>query len=552
MTDLDLRLREELDVLFPEPRLAPRWEDVVARARPPLRRQPLVLAFAAAVVVLASAAAVTAALGGFDTWLSGKPGEPAPKEEQQRFEAANGRTWAAFPKSTELRELIQTKVDGRSYVLFGFRSGRTLCLKLKAVTLGHSTAPACVPVSTVVHTTGPIVPVVTDSGFDDRHAHPSAQFSFGIAADGVSRVAVQATDGTQQATVGGNAYLFVENEPNTGNRVLAVRSRGANGKRTTIDLEPVFGYAIDTAASARPARGPSRVQVRIRHPQVGWVVRGEKRGVSIGGVPYVKPDPYSDVAVGLAGAYCLYVMQGKGVAHGCSDRDGFFSRTPMNVMMSGGGGQTASVIAGAVADGIVRVVAFGADGQRVAVPLRDNLFALRLGTSEFPARIVGFDRRGRVAAVETIPFVLRTPLPPNALRDLHPVLRVTGPNGAKATLRVGSVVQGLRCWRVDFTKGESRIGCTQTIPTGPWITVDLVQPTARDLFVIGHVRAPVERVRLRFADGTSVTTLPTHGLFLLAIPRAHLSTQRQLAFALGLRDDGSVHQRQGVLFKLPR
>ena len=38
MTDLDVRLREELDVLFPESRLAPRWEDVLTRARPPLRR----------------------------------------------------------------------------------------------------------------------------------------------------------------------------------------------------------------------------------------------------------------------------------------------------------------------------------------------------------------------------------------------------------------------------------------------------------------------------------------------------------------------------------
>jgi hypothetical protein len=82
--------------------------------------------------------------------------------------------------------------------------------------------------------------------------------------------------------------------------------------------------------------------------------------------------------------------------------------------------------------------------------------------------------------------------------------------------------------------------------------VDLVQPTRHDLFVIGHVRAPVERVRFRFSDATSVSTRPTHGLFVLAIPRAHLSLKRQLAFALGLRHDGSVHQRQGVLFKLPR
>jgi hypothetical protein len=41
-------------------------------------------------------------------------------------------------------------------------------------------------------------------------------------------------------------------------------------------------------------------------------------------------------------------------------------------------------------------------------------------------------------------------------------------------------------------------------------------------------------------------------LFVLAIPRTHLSAKRQPAYFLGLREDGSVHQRQGVLFKLPR
>jgi hypothetical protein len=565
MTDLDLRLWDKLDALFPVPRRAAAWEDVLARARPPLLRRPLVLALAATALVLGSAAAVTAALGGFDAWLSGTPGEPASHEEQARFRATNGRTWGAFPRSTRLRELIRTNVGGRTYVLFGFRSGSTLCLKLKAVSLGHSTSPACVPVSTVVHAMAPIVPVVTESGFDDRHAHPSAQFSFGIAADGVSRVDVRTTDGAYRAAVGGNAYLFVANEPNTGSRVLAVSTRRADRNRTTIDLAPMFGDAISAAATPRPARGPARVQVKIRRPQIGWAVRGEKRGFSVDrlNLPlndrglvddarFVKPDPYSDIVVGLAGTYCLAVVQGKSVGRGCSDRQDFFSRTPMNVMASGGGGVTATAIAGAVADGVVRVVAFGADGQRVAVPLRDNLFALRLATSDFPVRIVGYDRDGRVAAVETVPSLLRTPLPPQALRHLRAVLRVTGPTGATATLRVGPVARGLRCWRVDFTSAESRTGCTQTIATGPWTTAYLVQPAGHDLFVIGHVRAPVERVRLRFADGSSISARPTHGLFLLAIPRAHLSPHRQLAFALGLRRDGSVVQRQGVLFKLPR
>src|SRR5207244_3086383 len=86
-------------------------------------------------------ATLNAALGGFDAWLSGKPGKPAPRAEQQLFDAANGRTWAAFPKGTKLRELIRTTVGGKTYVLFGFRSGKSICLRLRAMSLGHTAEP---------------------------------------------------------------------------------------------------------------------------------------------------------------------------------------------------------------------------------------------------------------------------------------------------------------------------------------------------------------------------------------------------------------------------
>jgi hypothetical protein len=566
MTDLDLRLRDELGKLFPEPRRAPAWEDVVARARPPLRRRPLVLALAAAAVVLATAAAVTVALGGFDAWLSGKPGRPASEEEQARFAAANGRSWAAFPKSTQLRELIRTEVGGKTYVLFGFRSGSTLCLKLKAVSLGHSTSPVCTPASTLTHAAAPIVLVNSDSGFDDKHAHPSAEFSFGIVADGVSQVDVDAVDGRHRAVLGGNAYLFVENEPNTGNRVLGVSARGPSGNRTSISLGTTFGDLWSAGGQPRRPRGPARAQVHIPHPAIGWNVRGEKRGFSADRLDlnptaltrltdaarFVKPDPYSDIVVGLNGTYCLLLVQGRDFGESCTPGAAFFSRGPIQVLWSGGGGSTSATIAGAAADGIRRVVVFGADGQRVAAPLRENLFALRLANDQLPARVVGYDGHGRVAGVETLSFGLRGPMPAKALRDLRVLRRIRGPNGTTAALRAGRAVHALRCWRVDFSTGQSPSGCIGTIPTGPWISARLVQPAGRDLFVIGHVRDPVIRVRLRFADGEAITTRPVKGLFVLAIPRTHLNPKRQVAFALGLDDRGAVKQRQGVLFKTPR
>ncbi len=224
MNEFSSHVFDQLDAYTPELDRWPDWGDVVRRAQKQRRTRRLVLAVAAALTLFGSAAAVTAALGGFDRWLSGEPGKPAPLAEQQKFEAANGRSWAAFPKGTKLRELIRTDVAGKTYVLFGFRSGDTLYLKLKAVSLGHSTEASCTPKATLAHTSAPIVVVNREWGFDTRHAHESAQVSFGIVSDGVTRVDVAATDGSHRAVIGGNAYLFVENEPNTGNRVFHARS----------------------------------------------------------------------------------------------------------------------------------------------------------------------------------------------------------------------------------------------------------------------------------------------------------------------------------------
>ena len=412
MSDVDLPVRSALDALVPQPRRSPDWGDVLRRTEPRLWRRPLVLALAGALIVLGTAAGVTAALGGFDSWLSGKPGKPAPAAEQQRFEAANGRAWAAFPRDTKLRELIRTTVEGKTYVLFGFRSGHTLCLKLRAISLGHSTDPACTPESTVAHSTSPIVVVNSDFGFQDRRARESAEFSFGIAADGVSQVEVRAVDGLHKAVIGGNAYLWVENEPNTGNRVLALTAHTANGSRMTISLGTTFGDLFPLGRSGRRPRGPGRVEAPIAHPTIGWAARGEKRGFSRDRLDlnsyarthfvtptarFVKPDPLGDTVVGLDGTHRLFVVQGRGAAGGS------LSNRALNVITSGGGGVQSATVAGAAADGIVRLTIFDADGQRFAVPLRDNLFATRVAETQFPLRRARTRCRSRDTSIRPWP-----------------------------------------------------------------------------------------------------------------------------------------------------
>src|SRR5205807_9636218 len=116
--------------------------------------------------------------------------------------------------------------------------------------------------------------------------------------------------------------------------------------------------------------------------------------------------------------------------------------------------------------------------------------------------------------------------PPEALRHMRLILTVHAPNGAVGRIRAGRLVQHLRCWRARFSTGQAQSGCLYVFPTGPWTSVESVQPAGRDIFILGHVRAPVVRVRLRFSNGDSVGAKPVDGLFMFAVPRAHLSRTR--------------------------
>jgi hypothetical protein len=549
MIDVEPLIVKELDrlVALPSGNRAD-WNDVARRAgvRPVARRR-LVLALAAAFTVVAAAAALATGLGGFDRWLSGTPGKPAPASEQRRFEAANGRSWASFPRDTRLRELIRTRVDGRSYVLYGFRSGNSLCLRLDGSS-PRERARECAPASTLTRISSPVLVVVADRTFYDRANRPSAEVSFGIAADGVGRVDVDATDGRHRAFLGGNAYLFVENEPNTGNRVLRISSVGSTGRRSSVAF--VGPRWPSAPVTGRRARGPTKLEARIAQPRIGWHLRGERRGGPRG---LVKPDPLSDTLVGLSGEYCLLtVTSGANEARACSAGRSFFGRGPMNVLMTGTGSEFIGVH-GAAADGVRRVTIFLADGTRQSTAMRHNLFTALVPLAQFPIRIVAYDARGRVVGIETTAARIPGPPVPNAARRLTPRLRVRGPNGAVGVLRVGPRVHGYRCWRVDFDTGPSPGGCVAPISGGPKMEIDVVQPAGRDLFIVGEaddLRAPrVTRIEIRFEDGDIVRARLAAGHFLLAVPSAHVRAERQVASVVAYNELGFAAQRQRVFFR---
>jgi hypothetical protein len=388
-----------------------------------------------------------------------------------------------------------------------------------------------------------MVVVLPEHTFFDRASRPAAQVSFGIAADGVKRVIVEATDGRHPARVGGNAYLFVEHEPNTGNRVHAITAVDARGRRTAIRLPDAW----PGEATGMPG-GPPRVDVRIERPTVGWLERGEKRGFPAAGgmIRAVKPDPLSDLAVGVSGS-CLSAIDsaGKVTAQGCGN---LFARGPLNGLISCRFCGEFMELRGVAADGVGRVVVFAADGSRLTVPLRHNLFAGRVARTQFPFRLVGYDARGRVVATKLWDLGRRAAVPPAAKR-LRPVSRVVGPDGTVATLAVGPRTRGFDCWRVAASGGPVRGRCIAPY-SGSRFAVDLVQPAGGDVFVAGRAGDAVRRIELRFATGDKVVASLVRGHFLFAVPSDHLTRRRQRAFVVSIDAAGSVRARQRIFFRL--
>jgi hypothetical protein len=238
---------------------------------------------------------------------------------------------------------------------------------------------------------------------------------------------------------------------------------------------------------------------------------------------------------------------------GCTSGREFWARGPLNVLLSGEGDQFVRVN-GVAADGVARVVVYLAGGERQRAALRDNLFTTLVSADEFPIRIVAYDRRHRVVGVLTWRWPWGGNVPSQATRGLRETMRVTAPNGAKAVARVGRKVRGYRCWRVEFSTGQSPGGCLPPFGSPePSFWINVVQPAGRDLFVIGHVLGPVGRVRFEFANGATVSTRPRARLFLQAIPRSQLKPERQAAFAWGYTTGGKrLRDRHAFMFRTSR
>jgi hypothetical protein len=177
-----------------------------------------------------------------------------------------------------------------------------------------------------------------------------------------------------------------------------------------------------------------RVTAPIRHPTIGWLNRREKRGGPLPPQSYlalhfgrvIQPDPDDPVRVGVAiadatgftrghaitgNALCIVdfqpLMRGSG-SSGCSP-------VPWQsgaLMLGGWIDSPITHFNGLAADGISRVVLFLTGGRKVEAALRDNVFAVAVPQAELGGKLVGYDAKGRVAAILEVPGnAVATPCP---------------------------------------------------------------------------------------------------------------------------------------------
>jgi hypothetical protein len=595
MNDVDALARAEVAALLPIPSgVQPDWEDVLRRARLPHRglwRAAVLAAAVGAFAVAAAASPLGAALArafdDFSAWIRGEPGQPASPAEQQAFQEANARSWAGFAPDARLRRLLETEVSGTSFTLFGFRSGDLLCLRLVATGGVSGTSTHCAPLRSLQRAASPALVVAADEPVGssskpaggEGYTADAYTATFGIASDGVRGVVVKADDGTHDALVGGNAFLYLADHPKVGTRVRGVEAVASNGERARLAFQSSpFGMLDLPPPPKGEAQGPTRVERHVSGGSIGWVERQELRGEPL---PeslrpriedmsshmlanvrpvlerVVRPDPGDVLRMGiLAGAsreggpldtICYLVIGPGGIGGTCDRIDRLFARGPFTLSLGGSGPSQYSLLSGLASDDVAALRVFVASGKTIDVPLSDNAYFARVARGDFPIRLVAYDREDRVIGTQAFrDDGMTSRAPPRARTTVRRLARVVGDDGGTATLRAGEPVGGYRCWTIDFGDGHGGGGCTPwPSKERPLLFLHLDNDRA-DLFLTGQVPPPVASVRVTFADGTSTSVSPISGFVVYAIPSQHVADGRVFVGLTAYDASGRELDRRGL------
>ena len=100
---------------------------------------------------------------------------------------------------------------------------------------------------------------------------------------------------------------------------------------------------------------------------------------------------------------CIGIVTHGSAVTGCRTIEQLFRDRPWDLTSGfSGGGQQIWTVQGLVSDDVARIEVFLGTGVHWQAPLRDNATIFRIPRAKFPARIVAYDRDGRVIAVQTI------------------------------------------------------------------------------------------------------------------------------------------------------
>jgi hypothetical protein len=555
MSTLNPRLDDQLDRLVPAAAVEGDWEAIVRSARRRSRRRRLIQlgAIAAAFVLGVSpvGGAIADRAADFSAWLRGEPGAPAAESDQHAFDRSNSRSWAGFPRVTKLRSLIKTTAGGNEFELFGFRSRGSLCLRIVGRGLNESPALSCAPVSELERARAPVVVVQADHGMGLATRMPEgvdfvpvkAQASFGIVADGVKGVELEADDGLHQATVASNAFLSVVDKPTLGTRVRKVFAIDAAGHRTEVPFQaaPFGWWDLLAPAHDRPA-GPTQVQRRVVGGTIGWLLRHEERGEEPpkdarfmrGAMPrgfefarLLTPDPRSHMRVLVAigplprnsasrggRSLCTYVILGRGAGGGCAPLENPFPRAPFSLGQSiNEGGDQYATLSGVASDDVARMELFLATGETRPIPLRDNAWLVQAARAAHPVRVVAYDRDDRIIGIQDIGDTLAQRTRP--VGTWRTVLTVPGHRGEPARVRVATSNAGGRCHEIRLPGGGGSNGCRPKAGVSDQPKMGVGISAGRDgAWVTGQVSEDIARVDIVSRTGKIETVEPTAGFIL--------------------------------------
>jgi hypothetical protein len=590
MIDVEEVLRAELPRLVDGHEL-PDWDAVVAGSGLRRERARRRLTAGAALVVAAAAiglatplgAAIARGLDGFSAWITGQPGSPASPAEQRAFDRANARSWIHFPSGTKLRHLatVVDPHDGVKVDLMGFRAGSTLCLRVFVTGKTKAGTSSCAPLADLRQSGSPVRVVFVDRGFGtgtkrawfgiDRLRSSARQVTVGIVADNVSSVIVHDNSGRHVIRASSNAFLYVANAPEVGQRVDSIQARTPRGL-VNIPFAPAsFGFG-GPAAAPKVTPGPTKVERRVHGGTIGWLDHREPRGQPLTVLPrrarrfilphivfgrVIAPDPARPVRIALtlstsrnggrATGLCGWMVDRGGAAGGgCAVRADVFTRSPLGSgLLTAGGSNQFATFEGLASDDVDHIVAFLANGQTQAVPLRDNVYLVDIARSKLPAKFVAYDSRDRVIGFDATLSHFGTgaasgPAPGRA----KTVEEVTSATGSRAELLVGGSSDGGTCMYVRSYRDSHPTGVMVSCQGRVWHGQPLQIGTSGSPaeFIQGRVRPDVKSLRLNFADGSTTTVKPNDGFVLAAVSRRHLTADAKVTSIDGFN---SAHRRVG-------